>query len=226
MSDLTSTSLQLITGNRTCSADSLIPWLLLETFDLPYEEIRIDLFRSDAVEKMALYSPSLKVPVLLHGDIKVWDALPICEYINESFLEERAWPANVKKKASARSICGELHGDFLQFKQEWPMDCHLYQARKPSPPLEREIARLDAIMACCRNKFGDGGNFLFGQFCIADAFMTPFAIALNCYGAELTARAQAYVDFLLEQPHAQWWLEEAQRELDDIRFASRTGTAG
>jgi Glutathione S-transferase len=226
MSDSTSTALQLITGNRTCSADSLVPWLLLEAFELPYEEIRIDLFRSDAVERLALFSPSLKVPVLIHGDIKVWDPLPICEYLSETFLENRAWPTNLKKKAAARSVCGELHGDFIQFKQEWPMNCHLYQARKPSAALEKEIARLDAIMSCCRNKYGDGGDFLFGHFSIADAFMAPFAIALDGYGAELTARARDYVDFLLEQPHLQWWLEGAQRELDDIRFASRTGTAG
>ncbi|MDR2213390.1 MAG: glutathione S-transferase [Pseudomonadales bacterium] len=214
-------NLQLITGNRTCSADSLVPWLLLETFDLPYQETRIDLFRGNAVEKTALFSPSLKVPVLVHGDIKVWDPLPICEYLSETFLENRAWPANQKKKATARSICGELHGDFTRFKQEWPMNCHLYQARRPSAALEREIARLDAIMSCCHSKFGDGGDFLFGHFSIADAFIAPFAIALDCYGAELTAAAKRYVHTLLEQPHLQWWLEGAQRELDEIRFARK-----
>lgn len=214
--------LHLVTGNRTISANSLPPWLLLKSFDLPFSELRIDLFRSDAVEKLALFSPSLKAPVLLHGDVKVWDALPICEYLNETFLEQRAWPQHQKKKAAARSICAELHGDFAQFQQQWPMDCHLRQPRRIDATLEREIARLDAIMSCCRDKYGDGGEFLFGAFSIVDAFLAPFAITLDCYGAELTGKARNYVDFLLNQPHVQWWLDDAQRELDDVRFA-RTG---
>jgi len=214
--------LQLISGNRTFSGNSLIPWLLLRHFDIGFHEIRIDLLRSDAMEKLGYFSPSLKVPVLVHEDLKVWDALPICEYLSETFLEQQGWSGHQKKKAAARSVCAELHGDFSYFKTQWPMNCHLHQARKPDQQLDREIARLDAILYCCQRKYGDGGNYLFGNFSIADAFMAPFAIALDCYKAELTHKSRDYVQYLLGHVHVQSWLDDAQKELDSVRFA-RTG---
>src|SRR5690606_39687129 len=81
--------LNLISGNRSSSHSSLVPWLLMQEHGIGFHEIRIDLFRSDAIEQLGLYSPSLQVPVLIHDDVKVWDPLPICEYISETFLEQR-----------------------------------------------------------------------------------------------------------------------------------------
>lgn len=214
--------LHLITGNRTISSTSLGPWLLLKEFEIPFHEVNIDLFRADATEKLGMFSPSLKVPVLIHEEIKVWDALPICEYISESFIENRGWPHHIRKRAAARSVCAELHGDFAHFKQEWPMNCNLIRHCKPDQILEREIARLDAIMYCCRGKYGDGGEYLFGNFSIADAFMVPFIIALHGYGAELTQKSREYVQMMLNHPHVLCWLDEAQRELDAVRFG-KTG---
>jgi len=210
--------LQLITGNRTVSAPSLVPWLLMREFGVPFREINIDLFRGDATERLGLFSPSLKVPVLIHDEVKVWDALPICEYLSETFLENRGWPHHIRKRAAARSVCAELHGDFAHFKQEWPMNCNLVRPSKPDPVLEREIARLDAIMYCSRGKYGDGGDWLFGNFSIADAFLVPFAIALQGYGAELTAKSREYLQTLLAHPQVLYWLDEAQQELDEVRF--------
>lgn len=211
--------IHLITGNRTVSSNSLTPWLLMKESEIPFHEISIDLFKSNAVEKLGIFSPSLKVPVLIHEDIKVWDALPICEYISETWLENRGWPHHLKKRAAARSVCAELHGDFAYFKQQWPMNCNLIQNRQPDAALEREIARLDAIMSCCRQRHGDGGDYLFGAFSIVDAFMAPYAITLYSYGAELTANARVYLNTLLNNTHVLCWLVEAQDELDKVRFA-------
>jgi glutathione S-transferase len=99
------------------------------------------------------------------------------------------------------------------------MNCHLQQTRIPGPELERDIARLDAIMYCCRQKYGDGGQWLFGAFSIADAFMAPYVIALENYGAEMTGRAQSYMHTLLNHPDVLGWLNDAQDELDKVRFA-------
>jgi glutathione S-transferase len=214
--------LHLITGNRTISSASLSPWLLLNEAGIAFHEIRIDLFRKDAAARVGQYSPSLKVPVLIHEEVKVWDALPICEYLSETFLEQRGWPCHIRKRAAARSVCAELHGDFAHFRQEWPMNCHLVAPGKLDAQLEREIARLDAIMYCSRRKYGDGGDYLFGRFSIADACLVPFAIALQGYGAVLAEKSRQYLNTLLKHPHVQRWLVEAQHELDAVRFG-RTG---
>lgn len=214
--------LHLITGNRTISSTSLCPWLLLREFNIAFHEISIDLFHGDASEKLQWYSPSLKVPVLIHEEVKVWDALPICEYISESFLDNAGWPRHIRKRAAARSVCAELHGDFVHFKSEWPMNCHLIQRGTLDLELERDIARLDAMMYCSRRKYGDGGDYLFGQFSIADAFMVPFAIALHGYGAELSEKSRNYLNTLLNHRWVLRWLDDAQHELDAVRFG-RTG---
>ena len=99
------------------------------------------------------------------------------------------------------------------------MDCNLLQPRKPDALLEREIARLDAIMYCCRRKFGDGGPYLFGRFSIADAFMTPFAIALQSYSGELSQKSLQYRDTLLANPHLLVWMDEARGEHSDELYA-------
>jgi len=216
------TDLQLITGNKNFSPSSLRPWLLLQEFEVPFMEIAIDLFKPDSAEKLGIYSPSLKVPVLLHDDIKVWDSLPICEYLSETFLENRAWPTHMKKRAAARSVVAEIHSDFQHFKREWPMNCQLNVKMKPDDLLEREIARLDAIMYCCRRKFGDGGDYLFGSFSIADCFLAPVAIALRAYGAELSWKTNLYMDRLPSNPHLEWWLDQARSELEEVPF-DKTG---
>lgn len=204
--------LQLIIGNKTFSSNSLRSWLLLKEFGVDFEEIKIELYRDNTAEKLGLYSPSLKVPVLRHEEMTIWDSLAICEYISESFLEGRGWPGNIKKKAAARSVSAEIHSGFENLAREWPMNCCLKVNMKPTEVIEEEIARLDAIMYCCRRKYGDGGSYLFGDFSIADCFLAPHAIALKAYGAELSWKSQRYVDHLLENPHLQWWIDDAVEE--------------
>ena len=202
-----------ISGDRNYSSSSLRVWLLLNEFEVPYKETIIKLFQSDSVEKIAMFSPSLQLPVLIHDSIKVWDSLAICEYINETFLEGRAWPQHAKKRAAARSIASEIHADFQHFKKDWPMYCQLNTQVKVSAAIEKEIARLDAIIYCCRNNYGDGGAYLFGQFSIVDCLLSPMAIALNAYGATLSLQSKQYVQALLSNPNLEWWLEQAESEI-------------
>src|SRR5690606_21641956 len=96
-------NIKLVIGNKNYSSWSMRPWLLLKAFDIPFEEINIALYQDNTAEKLGPYSPSLKVPALLHNETTVWDSLAVCEYISEQLLDGRGWPANPKKRASARS---------------------------------------------------------------------------------------------------------------------------
>lgn len=209
-------TIRLVTGDRNFSASSLRAWLLLKQFGIDFEEIRIPLFRPDTIEKLALYSPSLKVPVLLHGEVKAWDSLAVCEYVSETFLEGRGWPWSTVKRAAARSISAELHSGFPRFNRDWPMNCRAHMKLRTDERLDEEIARLDAIASCCRHKYGANGDWLFGNFSIADCLYAPYAVALRGYGALLTARASEYVDTVLANEHVAWWLEQAQEEREEI----------
>lgn len=67
--------LTLVIGNKNYSSWSFRPWLAMKEFDLQFNEIRIPLYIPGSAEKIRHYSPSGRVPVLLHGSQTVWDSL-------------------------------------------------------------------------------------------------------------------------------------------------------
>ena len=211
--------IQLIIGDKNFYSWSLCPWLLLNMFNLEFDEVKIPLFRENTAERLGPYSPSLKVPALIHGDVSVWDSLAICEYISENMLDDAGWPLTSKRKAYARSICSEIHSEFPNLKKDWPMNCNASYKLKPTELLLNEIARIDAIWSCCRKRFGENGNYLFGRFSIADCMFVPMAICFECYGAELCSEANSYKQTLLENPFTQKWLELAKLEEKHLSLA-------
>ncbi len=56
-------------------------------------------------------SPTRLVPVLIHGDLRVWESLAICEYASE-LAGGRGWPADPALRATARSVATEMHAGF------------------------------------------------------------------------------------------------------------------
>ena len=208
--------IKLVIGNKNYSSWSMRPWLLLRAFEIPFEEINIVLYKNNTAEKLGPYSPSLKVPALLHNETTVWDSLAISEYISEQLLDGRGWPANPKKRASARSICAEMHSEFPNLKRDWPMNCKASVPMYVSERIADEVARIDAIWSCCRRKHGVGGEYLFGRFSIADAMYAPMAISFRSYGAKLSMEAQHYADTLLANPHVQEWVRHSREEQEAI----------
>jgi len=211
--------IRLVIGNKNYSSWSLCPWLLLKMFDVDFEEIQIALYQDNTAEKLGPYSPSLKVPVLLHKDVTVWDSLAICEYISENLIGGSGWPASPKRKANARSVSAEVHSEFEVLKEEWPMNCKASYKLKPSDQLEEEIARIDAIWSCCRRRFGENGNYLFGRFSIADCMFAPIAISFESYRAELCGDANVYMQTLLDNPFVQKWITLGRREKEPLSIA-------
>jgi len=212
-------NLRLVIGNKNYSSWSMCPWLLLKMFDVDFEEIQIALYQDNTAEKLGPYSPSLKVPVLLHREITVWDSLSICEYISEEFLSAGGWPANPKRRASARSVSAEIHSGFATLKQEWPMNCKASYKLTPSDKLFEEIARIDAIWSCCRRRYGENGNYLYGRFSIADCLFAPVAVCFDAYSAELSEEANTYLQTLLDNPFVQKWINLGRREKEALSVA-------
>lgn len=211
--------IRLIIGDKNYSSWSLCPWLLLKMYDIEFDEIMIALYQDNTAEKLGPYSPSLKVPVLLHREITVWDSLAICEYINEEFLQGSAWPASPRRRASARSVSSEIHSEFASLKETWRMNCKASIKLSLSEQLYNEVARVDAIWSCCRHKHGENGNYLFGRFSIADCMFAPTAVIFNSYQPELSQTARSYLNTLLDNPFIQKWMAEGRGEVERLPAA-------
>ena len=210
---------RLVIGNKNSSSWSMCPWLLLKMFDVDFDEIQITLYQDNTVEKLGPYSPSLKVPVLLHRDITVWDSLAICEYISAEILGGSGWPSSRKRRAGARSVSAEMHSEFPALKRDWPMNCKASFRLTPSETLFNEIARIDAMWSCCRHRYGENGNYLYGRFSIADCMFAPIAVCFDTYGAKLSSDSNSYLQTLLDNPFIQKWISLGRREREPLAIA-------
>jgi glutathione S-transferase len=209
----------LVIGNKNYSSWSSRPWLAMKQAELDFQEIRVPLYAENSREELLKYSPSGKVPVLLHNDLVIWESLAICEYIAEQF-EPGLWPADVSTRAIARSVSHEMHGGFFALRQNMPMNC---RARHPgkgmTPELEKDIQRISDIWRACRTNYGRNGDFLFGNFSIADAMFAPVVLRFVTYGVILDDIEQEYADRIYNLPSLQEWVNEGIREPEIIAEA-------
>ena len=212
MSELT-----LVIGNKNYSSWSLRPWLVLKQFGIPFTEIRIPLYGSDAKANILRHSPSGKVPVLHDGDITVWDSLAICEYLAERFPQQQLWPAQPAARALARAICAEMHSGFADMRQHMTMNIRgHFPGKGMTPEVAQDIERIQSIWRDCLARFGASGPYLFGAFSIADAFFAPVVLRFVTYTPVLEKPTRAYMAALLELPALQEWIAAAKAETESI----------
>ncbi|MBC3920632.1 glutathione S-transferase family protein [Undibacterium sp. CY18W] len=216
MLDQERAGLRLIIGNKNISSWSMRPWVAMKAFGIPFEEVRIVLDRQDTTSRIAEYSAAGRVPVLLAGDITVWDSLAICEYLAEQFSILNLWPEDVAARATARSICAEMHSGFSSLRSDMPMDIRASLPGKGRTiGSQADIGRISEIWEDCLSLYG-AHEFLFGAFSIADAFYAPVVMRFRTYGVSLAPALQAYADRVLAHPAVAQWVREALMETEGL----------
>lgn len=212
--------MKLVIGNKNYSSWSLRPWLLLSFHALPFEEVRIPLDQDDTRTTLARYTGAGKVPVLLDGDLTVWDSMAICEYISEQYLDGGGWPGAVRARAEARSCCAEMHSGFTEIRRQLPLNCRATGRKVPiSKSLENEITRMDGIWSQYRDIHASAGPWLFGEFSIADCMFAPVASRFRTYGVSLSKTSAQYLNFVLDNEKVREWIEKARAEAEVIEMA-------
>lgn len=208
--------LKLVIGNKNYSSWSMRPWVVLKAFGIPFEEVRICLDRPDTPARIAQYTSAGRVPVLVDGEITVWDSLAICEYLAEQFPDKGLWPRDVAARAHARSICAEMHAGFGALRSAMWMNIRAsFPGKGRTPESQSDIARICEIWEDCLEHSGNRG-FLFGDFSIADAYYAPVVMRFRTYGVWLAPSVQAYVDRVVAHPAVAQWIREAQDETDKL----------
>ena len=108
-------------------------------------------------------NPKRQVPVLIHGDLELFDSTQIFEYLEDLKPDPALWPRDIRARARARLL--ELKSDEVYFP-------HIIRLMG----LQRDIDGADAVAAkagaaaFCREidaQFADG-QYLAGEFTFAD----------------------------------------------------------
>ncbi|MBI3102970.1 MAG: glutathione S-transferase family protein [Burkholderiales bacterium] len=218
--------LQLYIGNKNYSSWSMRPWVLLRQAGIPFEEVlaRFDSFDPDSHFKATIagISPTGKVPVLVDGDLSIWDTLAIAEYLAETYPEKNLWPRDKAARARARSVCAEMHSGFTALRGACPMniEAHLPDTGallwRDKPAVRADVQRLVDMWTGLLEQHG--GPMLFGEFTIADAFYAPVCMRLHSYGLPVPAHIQAYVQRVRALPGVKAWIDGALAEADFREF--------
>lgn len=216
---------QLYIGNRNYSSWSLRPWLLLRYFGVDFETEVIPLDTPDFKRRVVEVSPSLRVPVLVDGDIRVWDSLAIALYAAERWSQIKLWPENLGARAMAMAITAEMHSGFTALRIGCPMNIRRRVSTYAVPEQALSDAeRIKALWNESRRRFGTGGDFLFGAFSLADAFYAPVVTRFLTYGVALDTVAQTYVEAMMCLPAMREWCAAAAVESWGIEATDRMAT--
>jgi glutathione S-transferase len=214
--------IQLYIGNKNYSSWSMRIGVLLAQAGIPHQEVmvRFDAFTPGSQFRRTVdaISPTGKVPVLVDGDLVVWDTLAIAEYLAEQFPDKQLWPQEAKARARARSVCAEMHSGFAALRSACPMNIearlHAVGALvwRDKPAVQNDVARLVAMWTELLEQHG--GPMLFGRFSIVDAYYAPVCMRLLTYGLPVPPHVAAYLERVSALPGVQAWVDAAKAERD------------
>lgn len=213
--------LELVIGNRNYSSWSLRAWWFLTESGVEFAVRRIPMFTREWREEIAEISPAGRVPVLLDGEVAVWDTTAIVATVREQHPGAVGWPDERAARALARSIYGEMHSGFLAIRDELPQNLRARHRRDPatlSQACRDQIARIEAIWTECRERHGARGPWLFGALSLADVMFAPVALRFVTYGIDLSAGAMEFVGAVQENASIRQWIDAAAQETESIPF--------
>ena len=213
--------LKLVIGNKNYSSWSLRPWLQLRESGIDFEEVRIPLFSGTWRQDLAAVTPSGKVPVLLDGELAIWDSLAICEYVREKDVRAIGWPTDAASRGVARAVSAEMHSGFQALRSELPMNLRArrpLQMSKLSEACRADITRIDTLWCNARRRYGAGGPWLFGRLSIADLMYAPVATRFVTYGIPVSPEAQRFMEAVLGLESFRAWAAAAEAETERLEF--------
>jgi glutathione S-transferase len=195
---------ELFIGNKNYSSWSMRPWVLMRQLGIGFQEQLRPFHMNEGEGQFRKFSPSGKVPLLVHGALRIWDSLAIAEFLAER--HSGVWPEAAEPRAFARCAAAEMHSGFGTLRNECSMSVGVrIRLHCVSDGLRAELARLDELWAQGIEQFG--GPFLAGaKFTAADAFFAPVATRIQTYALPVTERAGHYATLLLQQDAVAEWI--------------------
>jgi glutathione S-transferase len=161
------------------------PRWLLEELEVPYELVRLDLSKQENQTQAYLaLSPFGELPVLVDGDVTLFESSAICLYLADRFPEKQLSPPFGSAERG-------YYYQWLLFAEtsidpvvmEFYKHAQLPEDKKGNAQLQEELAkhraRLDDMLSLVEAKL-DGGDFLAGKhFSAADLVMASILHLAN-----------------------------------------------
>lgn len=218
--------LKLFIGNKNYSSWSMRPWVLMRQAEIPFVDVlvRFDSFDAGSQFKQTLsgLTPTGKVPLLVDGELAIWDTLAIAEYLAEQFPQLQLWPQDAAARARARSVCAEMHAGFNALRSHCPQNIEAALPEvgaliwRDQPAVRADVARLVEMWRGLLSRHG--GPLLFGRFTIADAYFAPVCMRFKTYALPLPADIASYVERVAALPGVADWVTQARAEHDFCAF--------
>jgi len=203
----------LYSGTRNASSWAMRAWLALKELDIAFEERIVDIRRPqrfDNLTRIGQFSPPAAVPVLVDGDVVIFDSLAIMEYANE-LGGGRLLPADVRRRAHARSLLAWQHSGLSSICARLSFESAFYSQRRAMTPAEQnECARIFKVWE--DELRASGGPYLLGELSLPDLAFVPAVLRLVAHGPNLEPwpLAKAWGERLVARPSVQQWLREAE----------------
>jgi len=195
--------------------------IALDEKAIPYDLITVPFSRAGYTPKhpeVVRINPKAQVPVLVDGDVALYDSTLILEYLEERYPDPPLYPRDLKQRVRCRQL--EAAADEILFPSVWELiqevfykpDVNQRDAQRVAAAqnaIAAQYARLDAELA--------GREFLCGPFSVADIgyFMTMlFAGSLGAPPAEAHANLIAWSARVGTRP-------AVQREVEGVSAAAR-----
>lgn len=208
---------ELYIGDRTFSSWSLRGWLLFEKFGLDFNTHLVGLYAGTYRDELAHLAPARTVPAMKTPEGYVLtDSMAMAETLVERHPDVDLYPRDGAARALARTISHEMHSGFMALRDACPnMITHVWDGFAPSEGVLADLARIEELWALARQRHGQNGPWLFGDYSIADVFYAPVAMRITAYDLPVSDAAQSYVNAHLADPAFLKWRADSRSETYD-----------
>ena len=209
---------RLVLGNRVYSGWSLRSWLSFRHFGIDFDHEVVPLYTAAFEAFREDCFPARKLPTLIATEGQrqwvIWDSLAIAEFLCDRHADIAFWPSDPEMRATARSLCAEVHSGFTALRAKMPVNLRRrYSTFTPDDATHADIQRVCELWRWTLSTFECGGPYLFGRdFTVADAFFAPIATRFRTYAIALDDQSEAYGDALLRHPAVVEFTQAAQSE--------------
>lgn len=204
--------------------------IALDEKAIPYQRIDVGWSLASRYEphhpEVVARNPKKQVPVLVDGDVTVYDSTLIFEYLEDRHPEPPLFPKSVAERARCRRL--EAAADEILFPPVWSL---IEEGFYPPGPNGRDEARLAAARASLAQQYAGldaelrGREWLCDGYSVADIATFVFVRAAAAMGAPPVpecAALQAWFARMLERPAVAREVDGMNRYLANLLTPGRS----